>query len=378
MLQKKIGLIAPDFPPSLGGVQEYSYNFSKELIKQGYEIVLLVPKSNVEADFSADQIFPHRVLVFDKKQDLETIKTFDINIWHCLDASYAWLVQYFPNVYFSIHGNDFLNPYHLTEEISIKGIRIPLFSSRLKLYARRYLTKKKILSSLPMAKQVFTNSAYTRQRLINLNRKVVDNSCSIGVGVSEFFFEGDLIVRRKTKRLRLTTVSRLSETRKNIDLVLRALAKLKETNVDFSYTIIGDGSMRKQLEVLTHNLGLSRHVEFMGRVSKATIRQTLSESDLFILVSSSSKYTVEGFGIVYLEANACGTPVMAGNEGGAAEAVVIGENGFVVNEINVDGIFSGLMQFMNNKYDFNPEHCRNFASQYSWKNIVQKIISYYD
>lgn len=378
MKRKKIGLIAPDFPPSLGGVQEYCFNFSKELINLGYELVLLTSQSSIEFDFSADQLFPRRELVFKQREDLETICRYDVDIWHSLDASYAWLAKYIPNFYVSIHGNDFLNPYHLTEEFNLYGIKIPLFSSRLRLHARRWLAKKTILQCLPLAQKTFANSEYTRKRLIALNKHTSANTVAIGVGVSNFFFETDLVMKKEDKCLRLVTVSRLSEPRKNIDLVLQSLVNLKLQGIDFAYTIIGDGEMRQSLQNLAEKLNLSSNVCFLGSVSKEVIRQTLSESNLFVLTSSSSKYTVEGFGIVYLEANACGIPVLAANEGGAAEAVVSGQSGFFVEQITVAAISKALLQFAQNKHSFDTVDCRAFAAQYSWKNITQKMISYYD
>ncbi|WP_030008219.1 glycosyltransferase [Picosynechococcus sp. NKBG042902] len=176
---------------------------------------------------------------------------------------------------------------------------------------------------------------------------------------------------------RFITICRLSDQRKNIDLVIKALSNIKSF-VDFEYTIIGDGFLRPNLEKLVADLGLSENIKFTGKVTKSEIREYLHNSDLFILTSSSSKKNVEGFGIVYLEANACGVPVLAAKEGGSAEAIQPGINGFFVNDISVNSLTKVLSDFIKGKYQFNRDSCRNFANQYNWSNITDKIISIYN
>jgi len=80
-------------------------------------------------------------------------------------------------------------------------------------------------------------------------------------------------------------------------------------------------------------LGLQEQVTFIGRIQYANLPRYICAGDLFVMPSRSrlAGLEVEGLGIVYLEASACGLPVIAGNSGGAPDAVLEGETGLVVD-----------------------------------------------
>lgn len=111
---------------------------------------------------------------------------------------------------------------------------------------------------------------------------------------------------------KLICVSHLHEPRKNIDVLLKALAQLAN-KADCTLQIIGDGPLRKLYEELSTSLGLSGIVKFAGNRSQDEIRDSLDESDIFVLPSYP-----EAFGIVFAEALARGVPVITckGNGGG--------------------------------------------------------------
>ncbi len=121
---------------------------------------------------------------------------------------------------------------------------------------------------------------------------------------------------------RLLSVTRLHPGEpKGIDLVLRALRGLPRSH----YTVAGEGEALQGLRALAVELGVGHQVTFTGRVSDGERERLLRECDVFVLPSSG-----EGFGIVYLEAMACGKPCVAARVGGAPEVVLDGETGLVV------------------------------------------------
>jgi glycosyltransferase involved in cell wall biosynthesis len=136
----------------------------------------------------------------------------------------------------------------------------------------------------------------------------------------------------------LLTVSRLSsqEQYKGHDLVLNSLASLKaRKNIDFRYTIVGDGDDRWRLQQFCNDLGLQSQVEFVGKVSKEELLQYYRRCTAFIMPSyvtkrSDGTWCGEGLGIVYLEAMACAKPVIASLKGGQTEVVVDGMTGLLV------------------------------------------------
>lgn len=133
----------------------------------------------------------------------------------------------------------------------------------------------------------------------------------------------------------LLTVGRLDglERDKGHRLVMKALHILKERGLSVVYKIVGDGSDRSALEEFAREQRVEDWVEFAGRVSHEAKLQAYWQCDLFLLVAplqrlSRGRLSGEGFGIVYLEAGACGKPVIGGDEGGSIDPVREGENGY--------------------------------------------------
>ena len=200
---------------------------------------------------------------------------------------------------------------------------------------------------------------------------------SVGlVGVGDSFLQMGLSARGGSGPARLVTVCRLAERRKNVDLVIRALAELKDRH-PFTYTVVGDGATRASLEGLAAELGLGDRVRFTGRVSQVELMQQLASADLFILPSSTLPGSHEGFGIAYLEANAAGAPVLAARLAGAIEAVEEGVSGMFVDEPTVPQIRAAIERFLYGEARFDARRCRDFASRFTWERVARHFTDCY-
>lgn len=126
----------------------------------------------------------------------------------------------------------------------------------------------------------------------------------------------------------LLTVSRLasSERYKGHDRVIAALPAVLALYPDALYLIAGDGDDRPRLERLAEEAGLAASVRFLGRVSGDDLVELYRLADVFVMPSSG-----EGFGIVFLEAAACGAPVIGGDRDGGRDALADGAVGAPVN-----------------------------------------------
>lgn len=140
----------------------------------------------------------------------------------------------------------------------------------------------------------------------------------------------------------LLSVCRLVE-RKGVDNVLRALAQLLAGRGDLHYLIVGDGPYRARLEQIVGALNIRDHVTFAGEVGDDELAAHYALGDLFVLPNRAlPNGDTEGFGLVFLEANACGKPVIAGKAGGVPDAVQNGFNGLLVDGENIDAIASAI------------------------------------
>ncbi|MEV6798135.1 glycosyltransferase family 4 protein [Micromonospora rifamycinica] len=126
-------------------------------------------------------------------------------------------------------------------------------------------------------------------------------------------------------------VSRLVP-RKGQDMLIRALPAIRRRVPDAALLVVGGGPYRATLEKLARSTGVARDVVFTGSVPWAALPAHYAAGDVYAMPCRTRNrgLDVEGLGIVYLEASATGLPVVAGDSGGAPDAVREGETGYVV------------------------------------------------
>ena len=135
-----------------------------------------------------------------------------------------------------------------------------------------------------------------------------------------------------TEKKVIVSVGRLVH-RKGQDVLIEAMPAIIKEVPEAHILMIGEGPYRSYLENRVKALGLQERVTFIGRLQYADLPRYICAGDLFVMPSRSrlAGLEVEGLGIVYLEASACGLPVIAGISGGAPDAVLVGETGLVVD-----------------------------------------------
>lgn len=145
----------------------------------------------------------------------------------------------------------------------------------------------------------------------------------------------------------ILTVCRLAaqERYKGYDQVLRALVQIRQVCPRVHYIVVGKGEDRSRLEQLIADLDLQDCVTLAGFVSDSELCDYYNLCDVFAMPSKR-----EGFGIVYLEALACGKPVIGGNQDGAVDALCQGRLGALVNPDDVAEIATTLIQILQKTY----------------------------
>jgi phosphatidylinositol alpha-1,6-mannosyltransferase len=128
-------------------------------------------------------------------------------------------------------------------------------------------------------------------------------------------------------------VSRLVR-RKGQDALIAALPLIRSTVPDVALLLVGGGPDRDRLQRLAVREGVAEAVRFVGEVTREQLPSYYAAGDVFAMPCRTRRggLDVEGLGMVYLEASAVGLPVVAGNSGGAPEAVQEGRTGFVVHD----------------------------------------------
>jgi glycosyltransferase involved in cell wall biosynthesis len=128
-----------------------------------------------------------------------------------------------------------------------------------------------------------------------------------------------------------------------VEIVIRACAHLAEQGLDFRLVVVGDGAGRKPLEALADKL-LPGRVRFVGRVPRSDLQGHFSAADIFAFPGID-----ESLGMVYLEAQSCGIPVVAFRDWGAKEAVVDGETGLLSNAADTGAFEANIRYLLENK-----------------------------
>jgi phosphatidylinositol alpha-1,6-mannosyltransferase len=147
----------------------------------------------------------------------------------------------------------------------------------------------------------------------------------------------------------IITVARLEDRYKGHDVMLQALALVRARVPDVLWVVVGDGSLRGELEADAMRLDVADHVVFTGRVSDEARDRRLTEAHVFAMPSRlppSGTEGGEGFGIVYLEAGLHGLPVVAGAVGGARDAVIHGETGLLVDPTSSEEVAGALCDLL--------------------------------
>ncbi len=138
------------------------------------------------------------------------------------------------------------------------------------------------------------------------------------------------------------SVCRLVE-KKGLDNAIRALAELLPSVPDAMLLAVGAGPFEPALRGLAQLCGVSDRVVFTGAVPDASLVDHYCLGDVFVMPNRRlPDGDTEGFGLVFLEANACGLPVIAGRDGGSTDAVQHGENGLVVDGTSVADIAAAM------------------------------------
>src|SRR5690606_35812380 len=112
------------------------------------------------------------------------------------------------------------------------------------------------------------------------------------------------------------------------------------------YVIVGDGDQRTALECLARELGVEGCIEFRGEIDDTAMIECYQQCDLFVLPNRNIDGDIEGFGIVLLEAQACGRPVIAGASGGTAETMRIGETGEIIDCTSPEPLASAIVRLL--------------------------------
>ena len=228
------------------------------------------------------------------------------------------------------------------------------------------------------ASKILAISSFTKNEI--LKRCSLGNIEVIPLGVNyELFQKGNPKKGRGEETIILSVGA--VKPRKGFDISIQAVSRLKRENI--KYYIVGDvhsDPFNEELQEIITSEGLAGKVEFLGKVSDKELIRLYHVCDIFLLTPRNVDFNVEGFGLVYLEANACGKPVIGTYGCGAEDAITDGYNGLLVPQSNPEKTAEAIEYLLNNPEVAQKmgENGRKRAREMSWDNTVKKILTIYE
>ena len=360
-MNKRILLVTSEFPPGPGGIGHHAWFLAKELVKrESVHIEVLCPK-----DYASDS----EVLKFDDESPFKIHRfrrikgiTYVLRIVKLskllLGNSYTHFIASGKFALWLIWIQKFFAKKTTTLCI-LHGSEVNLSNNVLRLFTHSSISKFNTIISVSS----FTQSLLPQWILDNAERlHVIPN----GLDKSDFLFKNTIELKGEPAVLTVGHVS----PRKGQHRLIKALPFLTKKFPQIHYHIVGRPINQEVLESLAVELGVESHITFHGSVKRhEDLWDFYRAADIFALLSENqSNGDVEGFGIVALEANACGIPVLGAKYCGVEEAVKHKESGYLVDGNSEDEIFEGIQFCLDNKVQLMKKSIV-WAERHAWTEV---------
>jgi phosphatidylinositol alpha-1,6-mannosyltransferase len=371
-------IISADFPPWDGGIAQVGYEYARALSAGGHNVTVLAPVYGDDAQWDRRQSFEvlryrsHKAFVVHfwllriKLTVLLQRSAFDWILcmrWNLDGIALGAKTRNQPVVFQWYHGSELFDR-HLSNTAWAGKLSDLMGRTAANIAVSNY-TAGLLAHYYPDCPRVHT----------------------IHLGIDSRRFEPPISVDQAKAALGLNgkrvilSLARLVK-RKGQDTVIKSLVHLNNLQ-DIVYVIAGKGSYENSLVELVNRLGLEEHVRFVGFVPEEQKVEYYQACDIYVMPSRSDENSrdVEGFGLTYLEANACGKPVIGGRQGGCQEAIADGISGLLVdpdNDLELAAALKRLLQDQTYYSQLSQQGLERARKEFSWKKSCDRLIALYE
>ena len=357
-LNKKILFLASEFPPGPGGIGRHTYYLCRQFADRNWKVKALVNQDycsagerrvfNKKLNFKIEnfrRFYPLILLKFYK-----IIKTFiaclffspDIIILSGISSlKLGWFLK-------KIFNKPVLALLHGDEAVVKDGV-----------VSKAYLAADKIIAISNFTKDNFSVKGIEKEKM-----KV------IYCGISDKFKKGNN--RRDTSNT-ILTVGNLT-ARKGQDIVVRALEDVVKVWPDVKYVMAGLLTQKKHIAEIAIRAGVFEKLEFKGVVTEEELLTLYQNSTLFVLPSIKTEKSMEGFGLVALEAMACGCPVIVSDETGISELIKKTVPECIFSAGDKKNLAEKILYFLNDSDARNNilSKCIELSQEFRWEHICKE------
>ncbi|MCD4693025.1 MAG: glycosyltransferase family 4 protein [Calditrichales bacterium] len=376
MKSKTILIFSEDFPPYSGGIAQWAFGMANSLSRLGHNVKIY---TRYRKEFEIQPSSQNYPVCFIEGENWKKLRTY---------YAHRTVRQYFDSgekadLIIATTWNIGRGIYKVAKRMSV-----PLITVAHGLEVTRkmpFLKKLWLKKTLKQSSLTIAVSHFTYQFIIE-KLGLPENKCEVfpnGVDIKQYCPLKDTGKIKRRHQLEnekiILSLARVIK-RKGHDKVIEALPKVIEKVKDVKYIICGpwEEQFYKELRVLIDRLDLNEQVVFTGYVNAEDLRLYYNACDVYIMPSRElyDKGDTEGFGITYLEANACEKPVIGGRSGGVTDAIVDGETGFLVNPASVDEIAGKLILLLQDHslaQKLGKQGRKRIEKEFTWDIIADKL-----
>jgi phosphatidylinositol alpha-1,6-mannosyltransferase len=322
-------VLSPDFPPAPGGIQLLAHRVVRHAPGLRCRVVTLAVRGAAEFDRAGD-LDVRRVPRLPAPRPVSTLA---LNL-----AAVAAAAGFRPQAVLSAH---------IVTSPAAASIRRLLGAPVVQYFHGKEIGAKPRLAGFAArnADACIAVSGYTKGLIVAAGA-VEERIHLIHPGVDLPERWGD---RKRRDRPTVLTIARMEDRYKGHDVMVRAMSLVRSRVPGAQWVVIGDGPLRASIAELARSAGLGEEtIRFLGSVGDVERDAWLDRAHVFAMPSRmpAGGFAGEGFGIVYLEANAHGCPVVAGGVGGAVDAVVDGRTGLLVDPSDHVAVADALVELL--------------------------------
>ncbi len=367
---KKIVIITQDYFPDIGGITTWCYEIAKGFENSGKEVIIVTKSysgylhnSIIKKDeYNLNVIRldnskwknKRNILVYKSiKQFIDKDTLFIAANWKMAVPCYFHSLFRKINYITAVHGLDAIENRKVNKFLQYRAFKNSKF-----VIAVSKFTKKLLESHFPNK---------------NLKIEIVNG----GVDLLKYRKIDDISSIKKKYNIsdgfKIISLARLVK-RKGFDSTIKALSLINDKNIH--YYIAGKGNYEKELQLLVKELKLENNVHFLGFIPDDEIAALYSSCDVYSMPSRQLPNDVEGFGLTYLEAAACGITSIGGLDCGAEDAIINNETGLLVNAESVQEIAYAIISLKNDsefKNKLADNAYKRVQKDCSWERKIGEI-----
>lgn len=365
--------VTSNFPPMDGGIAVFDYHICKELFAGGHKVIVVANRFQGCEKFDREQDFYIRrldgkirptsieaimnILYLTLKEKIDVILFGHFGSTHWLGGVLARKILRIP-YFILVHGTEFNVYFYMFSRIDRWASRIVLNNA------------KAILVNSFSTKRLVESHGYPSEHIKIIHPGTDPESFHPLIDSTplreKYCLNGEKIIM---------IASRLVKKKNHINL-LNAFHNVVKKIPNSVLLIVGQGEEEAAIRARIDKLKLNDYVKLVGYVNPTEMPRYYALCDVFIMPSKTVGYDYESFGIVYIEANACGKPVIAGRSGGIEDAVIDGVTGLLVDPENIEEISQAIIRLLTDQEyarKLGENGRRRVENELNWMAVGKKI-----